>query len=76
MNQVAVGQECIIIVIIWLCRLIRGIAHLSALEHLHDLLHDLRVHALGLLQLLAITVDDGGGSLRDAEVLLERGVSQ
>jgi hypothetical protein len=53
-----------------------GIAHLSALEHLHDLLHDLRVHALGLLQLLAITVDDGGGSLRDAEVLLERGVSQ
>jgi hypothetical protein len=49
-----------------------GIAHLSALEHLHDLLHDLRVHALGLLQLLTITVDDGGGGLGDAEVLLEQ----
>jgi hypothetical protein len=71
----AVEQKCIIIVVVWLCRLIRGIAHLSALEHLHDLLHDLRVHALGLLQLLAITVNDGGGSLGDAEVLLEQWVS-
>ena len=43
-----------------------GIAHLSALEHLHDLLHDLRVHALGLLQLLAMTVVDGRGGLGDA----------
>jgi ABC-type methionine transport system permease subunit len=50
--------------------LIRVIVHLSALEHLHDLLHDLRVHALSLLQLLAITVNDGGGGLGDAEVLL------
>jgi hypothetical protein len=64
-----------IIVIIWLSRLIRSIVHLSALEHLHDLLHDRRVHALGLLQLLAIAVDEGGRGLGDAKVLLEPRVS-
>ena len=47
-----------------------GIAHLSALEHLHDLLHDLRLHALGLLKLLAVAEDNSGGSLGDTEVLL------
>ena len=47
-----------------------GIAHLSALEHLHDLLHDLRLHTLGLLELLAVAVDNGGGGFGDTEVLL------
>lgn len=47
------------------------IIDLGALKELHDLLHDLRVHALGLLELLAITVDDSGGSLGDTEVLLQ-----
>ena len=42
----------------------------GALEHLHDLLHDLRIHTFGLLQFLAITVDDCGRSLGDAEVFL------
>ena len=47
-----------------------GIAHLSALEHLHDLLHDLRLHALGLLELLTVAEDNSGGSLGDTEVSL------
>jgi hypothetical protein len=42
----------------------------GALEHLHDLLHDLGVHALGLLELLAVAVDNSRGSLGDTEVLL------
>lgn len=42
----------------------------GALEHLPDLPHDLRVHALSLLQLLAIAVDNSGGSLGNAKVLL------
>jgi hypothetical protein len=40
----------------------------GALEHLHDLLHDLGLHALGLLELLAVAVDDSRGSLADTEV--------
>lgn len=40
-------------------------------EHLADLLHDLGVHALSLLELLAVTVDNSGGCLGDAEVRLE-----
>lgn len=42
----------------------------GALEHLHDLLHDLRLHALGLLELLAVAVDNSGRSLGDTEVRL------
>ena len=42
----------------------------GALEQLHDLLHDLRLHALGLLELLAVAVDDSGGGLGDTEVFL------
>ena len=42
----------------------------GALEHLHDLLHDLRLHAIGLLELLAVAVDNSGGSLGDTEVRL------
>lgn len=42
----------------------------GALEHLPDLPHDLRVHTLSLLQLLAIAVDNSGGSLGNAKVLL------
>lgn len=42
----------------------------GALEHLPDLLHDLRVHALSFLQLFAIAVDNSGGSLGNAKVLL------
>ena len=46
------------------------IVDLSALEHLADLLHDGRVHALGLLELLAVAEDDSGGCLGNTEVLL------
>jgi hypothetical protein len=51
--------------------MLRSIVNLGALEHLHDLLHDLGVHALGLLQLLAVAEDNGGRCLRDTEVLLQ-----
>jgi len=47
----------------------------GALKHLHDLLHDLRLHALGLLELLAVAEDDSGGSLGDTEVLLVNCIS-
>jgi hypothetical protein len=50
---------------------LRNIVNLvGALEHLHDLLHDRGVHALGLLELLAVAEDNSGGSLGDTEVLL------
>jgi hypothetical protein len=52
------------------CSLRKFVDLVGALEHLHDLLHDLRLHALGLLELLAVAVDDSGGSLGDTEVLL------
>jgi hypothetical protein len=52
------------------CSLRKFMDLVGALEHLHDLLHDLGLHALGLLELLAVAVDDSGGSLGDTEVLL------
>jgi hypothetical protein len=47
----------------------------GALKHLHDLLHDLRLHTLGLLELLAVAVDNSGGSLGNTEVRLVQYVS-
>jgi hypothetical protein len=61
----------VVIIIVRLhCSLRSFINLVGALKQLHDLLHDLRLHALGLLELLAVAVDDSGGGLGDTEVFL------
>lgn len=66
----------VVIIIVRLhCSLRSFINLVGALKQLHDLLHDLRLHALGLLELLAVAENHSGGSLGDTEVRLVNRVS-
>lgn len=64
------GTHAVIIIVRLYCSLRKLVDLVGALKQLHDLLHDLRLHALGLLELLAVAEDHSGGSLGDAEVRL------
>jgi hypothetical protein len=69
------GTHVVIIIVRLHCSLRRFVDLVGALKHLHDLLHDLRLHALGLLELLAVAEYHSGGSLGDTEVRLVYHVS-
>ena len=64
------GTHIVIVVVQLPCSLREFMYLVGALKQLHDLLHDLRLHALGLFELLAVAEDDSGGSLGDTEVRL------